>query len=188
MSAALAFTALPPEWQDWITDNIERGCKPAGLVEQMVNENKFSRAMSTAAVDHAVASLRNDPVAPIPPHWYDWIAENIEAGCEPVGLAHQLVTEGKFDPADAYPAVYYTDQFLRGAAACAPTVPTIDCSRNVVQTPDRDVAILSALSVPRVVVLGGLLSDEECDALIAYGADRLRPSMVVGDGRSLSAP
>ena len=44
---------------------------------------------------------------------------------------------------------------------------------------DRRVAVLASLTSPRVVVLGGLLSDEECDALIAAARPRLARSLTV---------
>ncbi|MGC2697159.1 MAG: 2OG-Fe(II) oxygenase, partial [Candidatus Angelobacter sp.] len=36
-------------------------------------------------------------------------------------------------------------------------------------------------NTPRIVLLGNVLSDEECDALIAYCEPRLAPSLVVAD-------
>ena len=44
---------------------------------------------------------------------------------------------------------------------------------------DRQVAVLSAMAAPRVVVFGGLLSDEECDALIEAAKPRLSRSLTV---------
>ena len=44
---------------------------------------------------------------------------------------------------------------------------------------DRQVAVLGSLALPRVVILGGLLSDQECDALIAAARPRLSRSLTV---------
>lgn len=44
---------------------------------------------------------------------------------------------------------------------------------------DHSVAVLASLTSPRVVVLGGLLSAEECDALIAAARPRLARSLTV---------
>ena len=44
---------------------------------------------------------------------------------------------------------------------------------------DRRVAVLGVMALPRVVVLGGLLSDEECDALIAAAQPRMARSLTV---------
>ena len=44
---------------------------------------------------------------------------------------------------------------------------------------DRRVQVLSALRQPQIVVLGGLLSNEECDALIAAAEPRMARSLIV---------
>src|SRR5690606_30921344 len=48
---------------------------------------------------------------------------------------------------------------------------------------DRQVQLLASLMLPRVVVLGGLLSDAECAALVELARPRLRRSTIV-DGRT----
>jgi prolyl 4-hydroxylase len=50
---------------------------------------------------------------------------------------------------------------------------------NVIQTPDREVRVLLSLRDPRVVVFGGLLSDDECEGLIELADPRLKRSTVV---------
>ena len=47
------------------------------------------------------------------------------------------------------------------------------------QTPDREVAVLTTMKNPRVVVLGGLLSHDECDQLIELARQRLSRSETV---------
>lgn len=79
-------------------------------------------------------------------------------------------------------------------AASAPATPTVTQGGgtgvrvpeiNLSQSPrlldagDRTVEVLTVMSNPRVVVLGGLLSDEECDALIAAATPRLARSLTV---------
>ncbi len=60
-------------------------------------------------------------------------------------------------------------------------VPDLDLSRSPrkVDAGDRTVDVLATLAQPRVVVLGGLLSDEECDALIAAARPRMARSLTV---------
>ena len=67
------------------------------------------------------------------------------------------------------------------AAAGAVPVPTMDLSQSprMLDAGDRQVAVLSTLASPRVVVLGGLLSNEECDALIAAARPRMARSLTV---------
>jgi prolyl 4-hydroxylase len=60
-------------------------------------------------------------------------------------------------------------------------IPMIDLSHSpqLVDAGDRQVAVLCTLASPRVVVLGGLLSDEECEALIAAARPRMARSLTV---------
>src|SRR5262249_38723768 len=60
-------------------------------------------------------------------------------------------------------------------------LPDIDTTSNTIRTPDRDVEVLLALITPRIVLLGNVLSSEECDALVEYCEQRLEPSSVVAD-------
>lgn len=57
--------------------------------------------------------------------------------------------------------------------------PPLDESPLYVDAGDRRVPVLSAMFNPRVVVFGSLLSDEECDALIAAARPRMARSMTV---------
>ncbi|GMV60740.1 2-oxoglutarate-dependent dioxygenase [Betaproteobacteria bacterium PRO7] len=52
-------------------------------------------------------------------------------------------------------------------------------SPNSIETSDRKVDILFALNAPRIVLFGGLLSDEECDELITLSRRKLTRSSVV---------
>ena len=55
----------------------------------------------------------------------------------------------------------------------------LEQSPRLVDAGDRQVAVLSSMALPRVVVLGSLLSDEECDALIAAALPRMARSLTV---------
>lgn len=85
-----------------------------------------------------------------------WTDTTIEAGRLLLGRAHQ-------------PAV------------AAQPLPDIDTNTNVIMTPDREVEVLSTFTSPRIVLLGNVLSDEECRALIDYCEPRLEPSRAVAD-------
>ena len=70
-----------------------------------------------------------------------------------------------------------------------PTSPTVNMpptthemlveSPNAFQTTDRKVDILFALNAPRIILFGGLLSDDECDQLIKLAEPKLKLSTVV---------
>lgn len=77
------------------------------------------------------------------------------------------------------------------AAARTPDKPVIQANESEVPEPslqadpctihagDRDVQILMSMRNPRVVVFGNLLSDEECDAIIAAAEPRMQRSLTV---------
>ncbi|WP_077034454.1 2OG-Fe(II) oxygenase [Pelomonas sp. KK5] len=60
--------------------------------------------------------------------------------------------------------------------------PALEGQPSTVWAGDREVRILMTLKHPRVVVLGGLLSDEECDQLVALSRTRLARSETVATG------
>jgi prolyl 4-hydroxylase len=60
-------------------------------------------------------------------------------------------------------------------------LPNIATSANMIPTPDREVRVLLTLNAPRIVLLGNVLSNDECDALVEYCKPRLAPSSVVAD-------
>ncbi|GLQ50786.1 2OG-Fe(II) oxygenase [Dyella flava] len=45
-----AITQLPPEWHDWIRENLARGCAPQALIDDMVR-NRFDPIFARAAVN-----------------------------------------------------------------------------------------------------------------------------------------
>lgn len=57
--------------------------------------------------------------------------------------------------------------------------PVVMNGSSIVQAGDRKVTVLANMLHPRVVVFGNVLSDQECDALVAMGRERLRPSPVL---------
>lgn len=127
----------------------------------------------------------NKTVMPsLPQAWQAWITENLARGCEPATMAQVMVRDGKFEATLARAAIEEARRTRFGHLPDAPVpqpMPDIDTTANIFRAPDRDVEILFSLRVPRIVLLGGLLSHEECDALIEYGSSRLERSPVVSD-------
>jgi prolyl 4-hydroxylase len=54
-----AMTHLPPEWHDWIRENLGRGCAPQSLIDDMVR-NRFDPVFARAAVNGVMTN--NGPV------------------------------------------------------------------------------------------------------------------------------
>lgn len=120
----------------------------------------------------------------LPKEWRDWIQQNLERGCDPLGLAQMMVKDGGYTATVAAAAIARVAQEVGNLHAEANTFstitrPDIETRRNIIQLPDREVRVLMNVDQPRVVLIGNLLSDEECDQLCAYTADRLSPSPVV---------
>lgn len=123
-------------------------------------------------------------LARLPQEWQHWINENLERGCDPAGMAAVMVRDGRYGAELARVAIEEARRGRFPGAQDTPAsqpMPQIDTACNTVSTPDRAVDVLFTLAAPRVVLLGNLLSGEECDALIDYASQRLERSPVVAD-------
>ncbi len=128
--------------------------------------------------------MSTSALARLPQEWQRWIDENLARSCEPAGMAVVMVRDGRFDAQLARAAIEEARRakfrHLPELPAMQP-MPRIDTASNIIQTPDRMVNVMFSMLAPRVVLVGNLLSDEECDALIAYAVPRLERSPVVAD-------
>ena len=120
----------------------------------------------------------------LPQEWQVWLKDNLARGCEPGAMANVMVRDGKFEATLARAAI--EEARSRSFAHLPPPpepqpMPDIDTSANVIHTPDRAVDVLLTLKAPRIVLLGNVLSGDECDELIRYGEQRLQRSPVVSD-------
>ena len=151
-----------------------------------------------AAMAHALSDLRLLPIncmeytvmttllkktalSSLPQEWQVWITDNLARACEPGSMAQVMVRDGHFEQTLARAAIEEA-RGMRGAMESAfQTMPDINTTTNKIQTPDRQVDVLLTLDKPRIVLLGNVLSDEECDALVTFSEQRLARSPVVGD-------
>lgn len=114
-----------------------------------------------------------------------WIVEQAESGCRPADVLEAMKASGWEESV----AIAALEQTLRQRLAQLdeeelppPTPvpqPALEGAHPIVQVGDREVRVLSTMKLPRVVVFGGLLSDDECDALIALSRPRLVRSETV---------
>lgn len=115
-----------------------------------------------------------------------WIVEQAIAGADPDAVLAPLLSDG-WDEQDAIDAVQgavarYVARNSAEAGLPMPTrvpVPVEPNGASLLDAGDRQVSVLASMKLPRVVVLGGLLSHEECDALVALAGSRLRRSTTV---------
>lgn len=101
-----------------------------------------------------------------------------------IGLAKELLGRGGnsvLGLAQAGTAEHPGAHSAPVAPVAAKPLPNIDTSGNTILTPDREVEILLEFKAPRVILLGNVLSEEECDALVEYCEPRMVRSSVVGD-------
>jgi prolyl 4-hydroxylase len=117
-----------------------------------------------------------------------WIVAQDEAGCRPQDVIDAMKASG-WDEVVAAAAMEQTlsarlaelnVERAEGAAALPPAVlvPTTTAA-TLLRTGGREVRVLLSMTRPRIVLFGGLLSDEECDALIALARPRLARSETV---------
>ena len=132
----------------------------------------------------------------VTPELRQWIIEQAQAGCRPEDVLASMRASG-WNEAVALASLEHTLQQFVGAqpktktktktqAQGLPLPPAVRVpepamlgSPSRLWAGDREVCVLMALRNPRVVVFGGLLSDEECDAMVADAAPRLSRSETV---------
>jgi prolyl 4-hydroxylase len=122
----------------------------------------------------------------ITPELREWIVAQARAGCRPEDVLQSMRSSG-WDETTALDALETTlEQYLATHAKKevlpAPVpVPGPDLTDNpsVVTVLGRDVQILTTMMSPRLVVFGGLLSDNECDEMIELAKPKLARSETV---------
>ncbi|NVD69203.1 2OG-Fe(II) oxygenase [Duganella sp. BJB1802] len=120
--------------------------------------------------------------------------ENLERACNPLDMANSMAASGQHSMAVARAAI---DEALalhaaEGQAPAASVfvapqqMPYIDLERNLIAVQDRMVEVLFVLKQPQIILLGNVLSDEECDAIVAHCGTRYTRSTVTGEADGAS--
>jgi prolyl 4-hydroxylase len=130
----------------------------------------------------------------ITPELCAWITEQSQAGHPSDSILAAMLGSG-WDESVARQALARTlgqAATLTSAPGTTPGLPEPDLSRfaPVIDAGDRQVKVMMALRQPRVVVFGDLLSDDECDGIIALASKRLARSETVAsssDGSEVNA-
>jgi prolyl 4-hydroxylase len=130
----------------------------------------------------------------ITPELCAWITEQSRAGHPSESILSAMLGSG-WDETVARQALARTlgqSATLTAPPGATPGLPEPDLSRfaPVLDAGDRHVKVMMALRQPRVVVFGDLLSDEECDGIIALASKRLARSETVAsssDGSEVNA-
>ena len=122
----------------------------------------------------------------ITPQLREWIVEQAQAGHSAEAVLKSMLASGWSEEvaAEAMETTLrgHLDQRVaqQGQPAAVPVPdPHLGESPLYLDAGDRRVCVLQAMHHPRVVVFGGLLSDEECDALVELAKPRLARSLTV---------
>jgi prolyl 4-hydroxylase len=127
----------------------------------------------------------------LPSELKNWITHNLQRGCQPADLVTSMVSQ-RFEPQIAHALIC---AFVNAHAAGVPVtgdsievelhepkylyeIPRL-AQGNVIDAGDREVTVLLRLEQPALAVLGGVLSDDECQQLIELARPRLARSTVV---------
>jgi prolyl 4-hydroxylase len=126
----------------------------------------------------------------VTPELRQWIIEQAQAGCRPEAVLAAMRSSGWAEEV-ALDAMNQTLAQFLGAQGAAQAVaqalpqpvtvpePALEGSPSRLWAHDREVGVLLTMRQPRVVVFGGLLSDAECDELVAAAAPRMARSETV---------
>lgn len=114
-----------------------------------------------------------------------WIVAQAEAGCTPETVLQAMRASGWAEDVAVEALESTLTERLQQLGLPVPQVPApvpepdLADMKLSLRALDRDVHVLAELKLPRVVVFGGLLSHDECDALVALSRQRLQRSETV---------
>jgi prolyl 4-hydroxylase len=122
----------------------------------------------------------------ITPELRRWIIDQAKAGCRPEDVVAAMLTSGwqedvALDALETTLRQHLAERAQQAELPAAVPVPEpdLDGAPNTLWVGDRRVDVLLRLRSPRLTVLGGFLSDDECDELIASAAPRMARSETV---------
>ena len=120
------------------------------------------------------------------PELREWIIAQARAGCRPEDVLKAMCDSGWEQPVAVAALEETLETYLEAHArqsGLPPVVavpePALAESPVALLAGDREVKVLASMRNPRVIVFGGLLGDEECDALVEQARARLVRSETV---------
>lgn len=149
ISSAQTPQPVTPELQQWIIEQAEAGCRPADVVQAMTASG-WHEEVAIAAMEQTL----REHLATL----------DRQAGRAPLPMP---------------PATAGADERALLAEPVRVPEPPLDGEPSVLVADGHPVRVLTAMTLPRVIVFGGLLSDEECVQLMAQAEPRLARSETV---------
>jgi prolyl 4-hydroxylase len=115
-----------------------------------------------------------------------WIVESVQRGCTFDSMVQSMVESGH-KPGYARDVLQQVlGEGWRPIVAEVPAgerlrvpEPLEGAGATFVETPDRRVEVLAALRVPRIIVFGGVLAPEECEALCELALPRMQRARTI---------
>jgi prolyl 4-hydroxylase len=130
-----------------------------------------------------MVALKHTPAQDVTPELRRWIAEQVRAGCLTEDVRASMRASGWDDEVAAAALEQALRQRPGGADAEADAgalpEPALEGAPAALRVGGREVRVLATLRSPRVVLFGGFLSDDECEALMALAGPRLARSETV---------
>jgi prolyl 4-hydroxylase len=177
---------ITPELQKWIVEQVGAGHSPESVLAAMKTagwqDDVALNALETTLTQHLrqkgvkVDALLDQAEA---------VAAGQDADNWPSTQPNALLHAGP-SPAGSGAVVAREPVRLAGAPGRQPArahmpmpAPNLELSPRQLDAGDRVVKVLFSMSRPKLVVFGGLLSDEECDGLIDAARPRLARSLTV---------
>ncbi|GAA4013905.1 2OG-Fe(II) oxygenase [Actimicrobium antarcticum] len=123
--------------------------------------------------------MQKNALQRLPATWQHWVIENLAKGCDPEELAMKMERDGPFDRTLAEFALAEAHLQSHPESFVRPPLPEIDTTANKIALPDRVVDVLLSVAIPRIVLLGNVLSDDECDAMAELSRSRFARSKTI---------
>ena len=158
---------ITPELRQWIVEQARAGHRPEAVLEAM-KASGWQEEVAIEALETVLSGVLREHAAKTRPAA---VAADQTAGAEETGSTETQATGRVADPTDR-------ERGLPSLALRLPE-PALEGSPAKVWAHDREVGVVVALRDPRVVVFSGLLTDEECDELMALARERLARSHTV---------
>lgn len=163
---------ITPELRRWIVEQAVAGHSPASVLQAMKTAG-WKEDVALEALESTLAHHLND----------HGVSVEAVTAAQSVAQIGEIVARAKAGTkATTTPALttQHTAHHHAAATRHKPMPePTMQGSPRCIDLGDRVVDVLLLMNAPRVVVLGGFLSDEECDALIAGARPRMARSLTV---------
>lgn len=133
------------------------------------------------------------------PALHAWIVAQAQAGHSAAAMLAAMLERGWAQEAAAQALKHTLEQHLTQALTTTVTTaialpettpstapaavlvpePNLTGSPSILRTQDHDITVLMHMTHPRIVVMGHVLTDQECDALIAAAQPRMARSLTV---------